>query len=80
VSVLESLTGCDWCPDARPNGLYLRGDDGSLRCVACWKAAGRPFPIRPPSVAELHEAEVATRERMMARGGSDAHIVRKGLS
>lgn len=35
---------------------------------------------RDQQMHEAHEAEVAARERMTARGGADAHIVRKGLS
>ena len=74
------LSGCDICGDARDGGLYLRGDDGLMRCCDCWRAAGSPWPRRAATVTELHEAEVRTRARMMARGSTDRHLVRKGLS
>ena len=80
ADLLQALSGCDCCSDARPDGLYLRGDDGRLRCAACWRAAGRPWPSRRGSVTELHEAEVRTRERMLARGSTSRHLVRAGLS
>lgn len=67
---------CDTIDDRR---LYAPFRDGYL-CAPCWHALGRPFP-RSEAAAELvHEAELRTRERMLARGGADRHIVRKGLS
>lgn len=51
-----------------------------LLCSACWEAAGSPWPRGQATAQEIHEAELAIRERMTARGGTDKHLVRKGLS
>jgi hypothetical protein len=78
--LLQALTGCDCCLDAREHGLYVRDDSGRMLCSACWVKAGRPWPRRPPTIVELHAAESATRERMLKRGGTDRHLVRDGHS
>jgi hypothetical protein len=54
--------------------------DGYGYCSDCWKAAGRPFPKRPPGAFELEAQEIRNRDRMLARGGTDRHLVRNGLA
>lgn len=52
-----------------------------LLCPWCWRAAGEPLGKRnPEDKRPLGEIEAATRARMIARGGADAHIVHKGLT
>ena len=48
-------------------------------CRRCWVEAGRPWP-EASTMHDTHQAEVAARERMQARGGTDRHLVRAGLS
>lgn len=50
--------------------VYATGTD---LCPGCGFGA-----LRVPSMAYVHEAEKATRERMLARGGTDRHLVRNG--
>jgi len=69
---------CERCP-ATP-GLFAVTRAGRL-CVGCWKELPEPLRWLPPStMQETHEAEVLARERMTARGGTDRHLVRAGLS
>jgi hypothetical protein len=69
---------CSRCPSTP--SLLARTRAGVL-CAACWRELPEPLKWLPPStMQEVHQAEVKARERMMARGGADAHIVRKGLS
>ena len=70
---------CDRCGDVSPGRLFVTVD-GVVYCSACWRRAGRPFPRSIATVTELHEAEVVTRDRMLARGGAYRHLVRKGLT
>jgi len=81
VSVAGAALHCDLCPPEawRPEQLHVVVD-GRLFCGAHWRAAGRPFPRTEATVEELHQAELATRERMQARGGADRHMVRSGKS
>ena len=53
--------------------------DGRPLCAACWKGKGKPSS-RPGNMQQVHEAETATRERMLARGSADRHMVRSGKS
>lgn len=53
---------------------------GRLLCLGCWRAAGRPWPMPETDVYRIHEAEEATRQKMLARGGTHRHLVRKGLT
>lgn len=78
MTLLVPCEPCDRCP-ATP-GLLVRTRVGRI-CVTCWLALPEKMRWLPPAtMQETHEAEVRARERMMARGGADAHIVRKGLS
>jgi hypothetical protein len=72
------VSGCDepGCPlDERR--LYVVVD-GRGYCSTHWKAAGRPWPRAVASMERVHEAELQTRARMTARGGTDRHMVRNG--
>lgn len=79
----EVLAGpaCDSCNRIflEQGRLFVRVD-GRWYCVECWRKAGRPWPRREATLDELHAAETATRERMLARGGAHRHLVRKGVS
>lgn len=80
-TVLRVPDGCDFCPPETPTeGKLFAVVDGRRLCALHWVAAGRPWPrnIAPP--AEVHKAELQTRERMLARGGTDRHLVRSGKS
>lgn len=71
-----ALAPCDGCGRAF---LLLVLVDGKQLCGGCWTAAGRPWPITGPARADaLHRAEVATRARMIERGGAFANAVRNG--
>lgn len=69
--------GCETCGSCDDARLYAEVD-GRWYCSRCWLGAGRPWPTRALSPLEVHEAELATRERMTARGGLDRHLVRNG--
>ncbi len=59
-----------------PKLLLLRLRPEVWICAACWIRAGRPsLPV-----VDGHEQEVATRERMLERGGADAYRVKAGKS
>lgn len=77
MEALKILEGCTRCPDARELGLYVRLNADTRLCAACWKRAGRPSPA-PVSRVELEQVEVETRRRMVARGGTDKHLVFSG--
>jgi hypothetical protein len=78
--LLLILTGCHVCGDCRKDvGLYATMSDGTRVCSECWKDRGSPWPQRG-TMAEFHEAEVATVARMQKRGGTDRHLVRNGMS
>ena len=51
---------------------------GTTLCPGCYVEGGSP----PLSVnaADVYRQEQATRERMVARGGTARHLVRKGLT
>jgi hypothetical protein len=61
-----------WALFVRVNGLQL--------CASCWRARGRPWPVEEPpeSSAAIAEHEAEVRRRMLARGGTDRHLVRSG--
>lgn len=67
---------CDKCRD--PFLLLVCTTKGWL-CSDCWRRLGKPGPPSM-SMAAVHEAEVATRERMNKRGGAFRHLVQKGLT
>lgn len=71
-------TGCDACGPDGARSTLLAVVDGRRLCLPCWLAAGRPWPTSACSPLEVHEAELRTRERMSARGGTDRHLVRTG--
>ena len=66
--------------EVRPWPSFSAEVDGRRYCGRHWVEAGRPCSRRRATVAEAHAAEVKTRERMTARGGAHAHLVRKGLT
>jgi len=74
---MADLFACDGCHKAC---LLFVAFGGRLICSDCWRAKGSPWPKRPATVAEIHAAELRTRERMQARGGADKHLVRAGKS
>lgn len=72
--LLQAPEGCENC--GRVRLLYARTVLGML-CSDCYKRKGCPMGA---ALGNLHELEEATREEMLARGGADAHLVRKGLT
>jgi hypothetical protein len=70
VSVLHA---CDRCRRIRE--LLARTIFGHL-CATCWYELGEPSA--PIDADDVHAAELATRERMLARGGEDRYRVRAG--
>jgi hypothetical protein len=72
---MSDLFACDNCH--RPHLLFA-SFGGRLICGDCWQAKGSPWPRRPATAEEIHAAELRTRERMQARGGTDRHMVRNG--
>jgi hypothetical protein len=79
VSVLLPVTchGCDR-PLAECGDSFVRTVKGAL-CCACWIRLKRPG-AGGSAMQETYEAEVVARERMQARGGTDRHLVRNGMS
>lgn len=70
---------CYRCGSADPDQLFARvGGRWPFVCALCWHQIGCPWPRNLPTMEEVHEAEVHTRERMLARGGTDRHLVRNG--
>ena len=67
---------CDRCH--KPAGLRVVSVKGYL-CGRCWKALGEP-PAPSVDPRKTFEQEQLTRERMTKRGGTDRHLVRKGIS
>jgi uncharacterized Zn finger protein (UPF0148 family) len=70
------LHACFRCRE--PRFLLIRVD-GRDYCARCWYALGEPSPAPAPP-KEWYEQEQATRERMLAHGGTSRHLVRKGIS
>lgn len=70
-------TSCGRCD--RP-ALLLARIGGRAICAYCWWDLGKPWPREKASPEEIHAAELAARERMLRRGGTDRHMVRKGLT
>lgn len=61
--------------------LYARVERDKCLCRQCWQWLGRPWAGKWNFTAdELLAVENAARKGMVGRGGSDRHIVRKGLS
>ena len=72
----DLLWRCDRCPAVRHLMAWtVKG----LLCSACWHALGQPA-AKPATMHEVHAAEVAARDSMTRRGGTDRHLVRNGLS
>jgi hypothetical protein len=64
------------CPGLGEDSLLVATTKGRL-CAPCWKRAGRPGA--PPATMQQEAAAVVeTRDRMLARGGTDRHMVRSG--
>lgn len=51
----------------------------TVLCAACWHRLGEPFPW-VSTVNETAQAEIETHERMLKRGGTSRHLVRKGIA
>lgn len=73
----ERVVYCHRCGSCDDRRLYVPLRDGHV-CAGCWHVVGRPFPRSEAAPALVHEAELRTRERMAARGGTDRHLVRNG--
>ncbi len=70
---------CYRCGTARSDQLFARvGGLWPIVCATCWHLLGCPWPRNPPTMADVEEAEQRTRVRMIARGGTDRHLVRSG--
>ena len=79
VPAVERPVYCHRCGSCDPARLYAPLRDGHV-CSSCWHALGRPFPRAEAAPELVYEAEIRTRERMTARGGTDRHLVRSGKS
>jgi hypothetical protein len=76
--LMVPIQTCDVCH--RPAPLLARIRFERL-CVRCWRALPEDRRWPPPcTMQEGHLAEVAARDAMQRRGGTDRHLVRKGLS
>lgn len=73
-----TLCICDRCGVLFPPLAYLTEQE--WLCRACWLKAGGTIKRYMPTAAEIHAAELATREDMLRRGGADAYRVRAGKS
>lgn len=70
---------CYRCGSADPDKLYAHaGAPWGVLCADCWHRVGCPFPRHVATAQESHETEERTRDRMLARGGTDRHLVRSG--
>jgi uncharacterized Fe-S cluster-containing radical SAM superfamily protein len=65
------------CTRCREPKLLLVRLNQDLLCAACWNWMGRPYPKHATDPTIM---EVATREKMLARGGTDRYRVRAGKS
>lgn len=69
------MHACDRCHEPR----FLLADTFRGRlCPTCWFEMGQPGARVVSDVQAIHEAQLRTRERMHARGGTDRHLVRNG--
>lgn len=64
------------CPGLAEDALLVTTTKGRL-CAPCWKRAGRSS-APPSTMPEEAAAVVEIRDRMLARGGTDRHMVRSG--
>ncbi len=72
---------CVQCDVIDERILYARVGPDEFLCVKCWIARRKPWPGHwHLSKYELLENENAIRKGMTGRGGTDRHLVRKGLS
>jgi ribosomal protein L37AE/L43A len=74
---MDLLHACTRCGAPRLLLVRLGADD--WLCAACWRAAGEPSGPRHSPEA-VFAREQLTRDQMRARGGTDRHLVRNGLS
>lgn len=80
-TTVELVVFCVACDEIDERVLYARVGPDEYLCLDCWKARRKPWPgYWHLSAAELQEIENQTRKRMTERGGTDRHLVRKGLS
>ena len=75
--MIERVVFCYRCGSCDDRRLYAPLRDGHV-CSDCWRALGQPFPRAEAAPEAVYEAELRTRERMTARGGTDRHLVRNG--
>lgn len=54
--------------------------ESAWSCAECWRRAGMPWPSNLATAEAVQAAELATRERMLQRGGADRYMVRSGKS
>jgi hypothetical protein len=73
----DLLHACTRCRS--PRLLLGHVTDQDRLCADCYREAGEP-PAGRMSPAGVHAAELAARDRMLARGGTDRHLVRSGKS
>lgn len=72
---------CVQCDVVDERILYARVGPDEFLCVESWKKRRKPWPgYWDLSAEELLENENRTRKQMTERGGTDRHLVRKGLS
>lgn len=80
--VCEECDGpdCEWvaAPSAAHVHKFYVRVHGRCMCVACWRKAGRPWPVTYAPID--HRAEQEVRRAMLKRGGEDAYKVRSGGS
>ena len=74
------VVSCRDCGLVDDRVLFARISKTECLCCGCWNEAGKPSPKMELTAEELLENENAIRKQMIRRGGSDKHIVRKGLS
>lgn len=74
AALLQAFETCARCGAERSLFARVKGEP---LCAACWVSAGCP---RGDDLGQVQDLEVATRERMTARGSTDRHLVRSGKS
>ncbi len=76
---LAAPVWCYRCGTAGAGQLFARlGEPWGFLCAQCWHSVGCPWPAVRPTAQDAHDAELRTRERMLARGGTARHLVRNG--
>lgn len=74
------MSGCARCGSLDDRKLYANAGKRGTFCAECWHLLGCPFPQDHAAPIELEAQEMATKQRMLARGGADRHLVRKGIA